>query len=294
LGIRPSELGELAKVEVNPALTHFIILNQVVTGSSTETKIELSRGPGTNEIVLSGTISPTATDWREDLALDDPALFAAEALIDLLRDRGIVVRGVARSDYRGLNEPESALPGTVLAVHDSAPLWQALQVVNKVSQNLHAEMLLREVAHVTRYDGALDAGTSERQAFLLEVGIDPESTGFVLRDGSGLARQDLTTPDSTVALLLYMWQRPDHDVWLSTLPIGGVDGTLQHRFQKIAGAQRIHAKTGSIAHVNALSGYLETDHHRWIAFSVMVNGTSGHDADVHDFIDQLCALFLNE
>jgi D-alanyl-D-alanine carboxypeptidase/D-alanyl-D-alanine-endopeptidase (penicillin-binding protein 4) len=91
-----------------------------------------------------------------------------------------------------------------------------------------------------------------------------------------------------------MWQRPERDVWLESLPIGGVDGTLQHRFSNIEGAERVHAKTGSIGHVNALSGYIETRQHGWIAFSVMVNATTAPDSDVRAFIDHLCAIFLDE
>ncbi len=140
--------------------------------------------------------------------------------------------------------------------------------------------------------GTLEAGLKEREAFLQEIGITHDISGFAFADGSGLARQDLTTPDSTVALLQAMWQRPERDIWLQCLPIGGVDGSLEHRFRNIAGAQRVHAKTGSIAHVNALSGYIETQQHRWLAFSIMVNATAGHESAVRDFIDHLCAVFL--
>ena len=155
-------------------------------------------------------------------------------------------------------------------------------------------MLLREVARVTHGAGTLKAGVAEREAFLGGIGITREGTGFDLYDGSGLARQNLTTPDSTVTLLRYMWQRPDRDFWLRSLPIGGVDGTLQDRFKHIAGAGRVHAKTGEMSHVNALSGYIDSARHGWIAFSIMVNGTTGRDVAVHAFIDQLCALFINE
>ena len=136
-------------------------------------------------------------------------------------------------------------------------------------------------------------GLKEREAFLQEAGITREGTGFALADGSGLARHDLTTADSTVALLRYMWERPEREVWLRSLPIGSLDGSLQHRFRSIAGAQRIHAKTGSLAHVNALSGYIETRRHGWIAFSIMVNGTVGREAQVREFIDRLCSIFLD-
>jgi serine-type D-Ala-D-Ala carboxypeptidase/endopeptidase (penicillin-binding protein 4) len=296
--LHPTETGELAEVELIPSISHFVVLNKVITDAVT-THIEISRAPGSGEVVVWGTIRKGSSVWREDLGVDDPALLAAEALVSVLRERGIMVRGTVRSRYRELSDvpnplletPPLSMPGTLLAVHESAPLWQTIQVVNKVSQNLHAEMLLREVAYVTRGIGTLRAGVTEREAFLEEIGITREDSGVALDDGSGLARQDLTTPDSTVALLSYMWHRPVRDIWVQSLPIGGVDGTLQHRFKNINGAERVHAKTGSLSHVNALSGYIQTER-RWIAFSIMVNATAGYDSDARDFIDRLCGIFF--
>lgn len=295
IALRPTEPGDLAEVELQPAVNHFVVLNQVVTDTSRVAKIHLYRAPGSSEVLLWGSIGKACREWEEDLAVEDPALFAAEALFDILRDRGVVVRGVARSEYRNLNDSAaSALTGTALAVHDSAPLWQEIQLINKVSQNLHAEMLLREVARVTRGEGTLRAGVAEREAFLGAAGVTREGTGFDLYDASGLARQNLTTPDSTVLLLRYMWQRPDRDLWVRSLPIGGVDGTIHDRFKHIVGADRVHAKTGEMSHVNALSGYINSAHHGWLAFSIMVNGTTAPDTEVHAFMDQLCAVFLGD
>ena len=134
---------------------------------------------------------------------------------------------------------------------------RVVQVVNKVSQNLHAEMLLREVGYATRNVGTLAAGLDERQKFLQQAGISND--GYDFADGSGLARQGVTTPASTVTLLRYMWMRPEKKLWLESLPVGGIDGSLRRRFKGLAGGDRVHAKTGSLSHVAALSGYLLTD-----------------------------------
>ena len=301
VNLRPTKAGELAEVELRPRLEHFIVLNQVVTDNSNTTNIHAVRPAGSNELVLWGSIGEKASPWSQDCGVNDPALFAAEAMIHVLRQHGIAVRGTARAEYRNLSVAEGMgqqgqplhSAGTVLAVHESASLGQEIQIINKASQNLHAEMLLREVARVVRGVGTLAAGLDERKKFLEEIGIVEDGTGFAFGDGSGLARQNLTTPESTVQLLRYMWQRPDRDVWLQSLPIGGVDGTLDDRFQKIRGAERVHAKTGEIEHVNALSGYLESRPNHWLAFSIMVNATTAKDAAVHDFLDQFCAIFLD-
>lgn len=287
VSVQAGEPGELAAVSTSPGLDYFVLLNEVQTDDSDTANIQVARPPGSNEVILSGTIGIHAPKWEQDFAVNDPALFAAEALIEELRESGIVVRGSASARYCC-----EAPGGTVLAVHQSPPLAQAVQVVNKVSQNLHAEMLLRETGLVVSGSGTLDAALRAREDFLRSIGVTPDGSGFAFGDGSGLARQDLTTPDSTVALLQYMWQSPMQDAWLASLPIGGVDGSLRHRFKNMAGADRIHAKTGSLAHVSSLSGYIETEQHRWLAFSIMVNDAAGHSADVHDFIDAFCGSYL--
>jgi serine-type D-Ala-D-Ala carboxypeptidase/endopeptidase (penicillin-binding protein 4) len=298
--VRPAKLGAAAQVETRPSRNCFTIHNRVVTDASKKTHIKFRRPPGSEALTIWGTIGHDLDQWREDFAVSDPAMFSARVLRQLLAERGIIVRGRARAQYRDLdnldansgtrtNPVESAL----IVQHESNPLAQLIQVTNKVSQNLYAEMLLREVAFKSTGLGTLENGLKEREAFLREAGVTREGTGFALADGSGLARQDLTTPDSTVALLRYMWTQRDRDSWLQSLPVGSLDGSLQYRFRGIAGAQRVHAKTGSLSHVNALSGYIETQGHGWLAFSVMVNGTIGQDTGVREFIDKLCSVFLN-
>ena len=299
--VMPEQVGDLAAIETKPPGSPLLILNEVTTEPGKETHVRVSRDPGSNEVVLSGRIGQMASPYEEDLAVSDPARWAADELIAALREQGITVRGEARSRYDTVSEwePGASVPpsppvmGTLLASHQSGPLFQDIVLTNKISQNLHAEMLLREVGYVLRGNGSLRAGFEERTRFMQELGVTADSTGVALADGSGLARQDLTTVDSTVTLLRAMWHRPEHDLWLASLPVGGVDGTLEHRFKGIVGAERVHAKTGSLGHVAALSGYIETRQHGWLAFSIMVNAAVGHESEVRTFIDRLCALFLD-
>ncbi len=297
LTLRPGQIGELANIEMQPFSSSLLVLNQVVTDASSSAHIQIRRPPGSNEVIVWGTIGQSVDQWREDLGVPDPELFAAMTLMDLLRERGVIVRGEPRSERQELNdasEKAASAAGTLVAARESLPLSEALRIVNKVSQNLHAEMLLREAAYCRRGLGTLENGVKERETFLKEAGIAHEGTEVALADGSGLARQDLTTPDATVKLLRYMWARPEREAWLRSLPTGGLDGSLEHRFHGIAGAQRVHAKTGSLSHVNALSGYIETRQHGWIAFSIMVNGTVGQEKQAREFIDRLCGIFLEQ
>jgi D-alanyl-D-alanine carboxypeptidase/D-alanyl-D-alanine-endopeptidase (penicillin-binding protein 4) len=292
--------GDLADVRLDPEVGALMVLNQAVTDRTNVAKVNMLRVPGSNELVVSGTVGQTAPPAQEDVAVADPALFAANALKFELENRGVVVRGEPRAVHRDLTTVPNPLAaqrvvasptGTELASLESAPLFEAIQVVNKVSQNLHAEMLLREVAYATRSVGTLAAGLEERKVFLEEAGIP--DTAYAFADGSGLARQGLTSPNATVALLRYMWNRPEKESWVNSLPVGGVDGSLKNRFKNVDGADRVHAKTGSLSHVAALSGYLETKSGRWIIFSMMANAELNDSDEVQKFFDAACELFLN-
>jgi D-alanyl-D-alanine carboxypeptidase/D-alanyl-D-alanine-endopeptidase (penicillin-binding protein 4) len=170
------------------------------------------------------------------------------------------------------------------------PLLEALRVINKVSQNLHAEVVLREVARQRRGAGSIEAARAELRAFLAEIGIRPEEFSF--QDGSGLSRRNLISPAAVVTLLTHMWNSPHRESWLETLPVAALDGTLKGRFAGTPAADRLRAKTGTLSHVSALSGYLEAPPDRRVAFAVLVNNYNEDSAGVRALIDKLCLAML--
>ncbi len=159
-----------------------------------------------------------------------------------------------------------------------------------MSQNLHAELALRAVARARRNVGSFEAGREEMRTFLAEAGV--EAGSYTLSDGSGLSRLDLVTPSAVVKLLRHMYQSPARQNFISLLPVGGLDGTLRARFADGPAAGRIHAKTGSLSHVSALSGYAERPNGKWVAFSILVNNYNGPAADIHAIMDKICALIM--
>lgn len=180
--------------------------------------------------------------------------------------------------------------GVELARHDSLPLLEALRVIDKESQNLHAEMMLREVARSARGIGSREAGLDELKLFLAEAGIATKQYDF--EDGSGLSRMTLVTPAVVSRLLMYMYASKYRDAWVSLLPVAGEDGTLKKRFRK-AGTGAIHAKTGSLSHVAALSGYMLPVSGKAYAFSILVNNFNGPASGVRVVLDKIAVLVMN-
>jgi D-alanyl-D-alanine carboxypeptidase/D-alanyl-D-alanine-endopeptidase (penicillin-binding protein 4) len=292
-----SYASDPARIVLLPPVDYYEIENRVRTNAG-ERKIMLDRLPGTRQLQIWGSLPLNDPGDTEVLGIDDPPLYAALAFRDALARRGIAIRGATRavhlypSQVASLTngpapEPE---PGVELARRDSEALVEDLRVTDKVSQNLHAEMALRAVAKARRHIGSREAGIAEQRAFLDELGIDRASYTFA--DGSGLSRLDLVAPSAVVRLLAHMYHSGARDSWTSLLPVAGRDGTLHARLADPAVAGRIFAKTGSLSHVAALSGYARRGNGELLAFSILVNNYNGPAADLRAAIDRVCALMV--
>jgi len=114
----------------------------------------------------------------------------------------------------------------------------------------------------------------------------------VLSDGSGLSRDDLVTPRAMVALLRYAAQQPWGQEFLSTLPVAGVDGTLEDRMKDTPASGRIEAKTGAIEHARALSGYATTERGESLVFAIFGNNNPQHGPDATTALDAIAAAMV--
>jgi D-alanyl-D-alanine carboxypeptidase/D-alanyl-D-alanine-endopeptidase (penicillin-binding protein 4) len=277
--------GDAVSISAQPSIDYYLYDNRLHTTVEGKTHIEVERTPGSREVTLRGTVRAGKEPVHAAIAVDDPALFAATALYDALIGQGVVVHGRPVSRHRWMGDPSPALPPTVLAERTSPPLIEILRVTAKISSNLWAEMALREVARVRTGEGSREAGLNELAGFLKEAGVSTDE--YTISDGSGLSRLNLVTPAAVVRLLIYMNASPVHDLFRSLLPVGGVDGTLASRFGAARSARNLRAKTGSLTHVNALSGYAHSATYGDLAFSILVNNTNAAGSEVRSVIDKI-------
>lgn len=286
--------GRAPALFLSPAMEYYFLDNRVRIGPGLENKVYVERLSGSRQLRLWGTMSSDpVSSVTLRVAIDDPALYAAHALADALGRRGVQIAGRPRPRHWYANQ-EGAPPapdGLELARRNSPPLVEILRIIDKVSQNLYAEMVLREVARARKGIGSREAGLGEARAFLAEMGIEDADCHFV--DGSGLSPADLVTPAAVVKLLRHMHGSPVRDAWISLLPVGGEDGTLSVRFEGKPEARRIHAKTGTLDHAAALSGYAESRSHGLVAFSILTNNFNAPGAEIRAVIDKI-ALLLTE
>jgi D-alanyl-D-alanine carboxypeptidase/D-alanyl-D-alanine-endopeptidase (penicillin-binding protein 4) len=296
LAIRPAaRAGDLAAVSFEPAIEYYAVDNRVLTvAGEKEARIRLSRLPGSRQLLVWGTIPLAGATTREVVAVDDPALFAACALYDALARRGVAIRGRAVARHRAISEDPWPVEGDVIATRTSPPMVEMLQVIEKVSQNLHTELMLREVARVTRGAGTRESGLQELSAWLAGIGIKAEE--WRAEDGSGLSRNDQVSPRALTRLLAHMAASTNAAAWVSLLPVGGEDGTLANRLccvSDASAAKQVRAKTGTLSRAVALSGYADSRTRGRLAFSILVNNFSAPPAELRAWVDKI-ALSLVE
>lgn len=279
------------KAEWTPNIEYYALDNGMKTAARGQAAHPgLQRKPGSMLVRTWGTIP--AGGLKVNLAVDDPAEFAAQSFLKALQGRGIRVSGTAATahqfpegtgDFAGergqpmhlermaIKTVEPALNNrSVLARRVSVPVAQDIAMINKTSQNLHAELLLRLLGKLEGTSGSFEQGTRVVRQFLVDAGV--KDGEFFLYDGSGMSPDDRVTPHAFTTLLDYAARQPWGAEWRESLPIGGVDGTLQDRFRNTPLKGRVWAKTGTLNEVNALSGYVTAASGKMVAFSILVDG----------------------
>ncbi len=296
--------GERAFLSITPFPEYYKIDNRVTTtpaGSAPRT-VSINREPGSNLITFWGNIPQDDLGFGEALAIEDPADFSARLLRELLEERGVTIYGRARTHHTELastqtfsvtslasgggdnTRPPNPTP-LILASYQSQPVGEDLRVINKVSQNLHAELMLRLLGKEKGTSGSIQGGLEVLRSFLVNAGIKPDQ--FVFYDGSGLSREDLVTPQAIVELLRYSAQQPWGKAYQDTLPVAGIDGSLAERFRNTPAARVVHAKTGSLTHVYTLAGYAISESGDHIVFAIMTNNNEEQTRKALDRIDRI-------
>lgn len=292
------QVGAPAWVTVEPWPGYAVYDFDVTTGATdSSSDFHMVAEPGPKQFLLRGTIPLGHATIDLPAAMPDPANYTAHVLKQMLLMRGIRVTGDARAQHAPPppeNPPANPAPAPplssnplplVLAEHDSPPLIEIVRVLNKVSQNLHAEILLRTVAKEKTGMGSLAGGLKIEQQFLTSIGVP---LGDVLvDDGSGLSRENLVTPRAVVDLLQYIQQQPWGKDFISTLPVAGLDGTLEKRMNGTPAEGRVFGKTGSVERTQAVSGFATTLHGEHLVFSMFDNHNGGPGRDAAKVLDSI-------
>ena len=276
--------GDPVTVTLTPPTDFLPVVNAAKTGPSGAPKdCAVSRPWDKNYFLVTGTL-PLGAALDQNIPVKDPPLLAATLLRQSLAQCGIAVTGRA---VLGQTPPGAV----TLAEHLSLPLAQYVVRMNKPSDNLLAECLVRLTGSSGGATLSYNTGHAREMAFLRSLGVDTSVLALV--DGCGVGRRNFVTARAVSQLLLAMHKRPDWRVWCDSLPIAGVDGTLRTRLRGTAAANNVHAKTGTLGQVRALSGYVTGRSGALYAFSLLMNnfpGTARQAGNAQDqFVERLAA-----
>jgi D-alanyl-D-alanine carboxypeptidase/D-alanyl-D-alanine-endopeptidase (penicillin-binding protein 4) len=273
-----TEVGSPCSLAIRPATDWLVLSNRTETvAQEGARRIHFYRPLDQNVVYVFGQLPLDGTVYADDVTVPDPAgLFAAFFREALVR-HGVTVTGRARA-VGWLDRQVQPLDLTQLVELggvESRPLRELAREVQKPSQNLYTDLLLahlgalRQSPTARSLESAEDAGLRELSRFLGEAGVRRADVQF--EEGSGLSRNNLTTPNATIALLQFMHRHREAAAYLDALPVAGVDGTLRNRMKATAAAGNLKAKTGTLRWANSLSGYVTSAAGEQLAFSIMLN-----------------------
>ncbi len=258
-------------------MPYYTIDNRAITlAADGVTALNYDRVPGGTVLVLTGTIAANATPQKLTLGIDDPAHYAAWRFKALLEARGVRVSGTASARHRPLLPAGFAEADAQISVAAQRlpiarlmppPLIEDLSIINKASQNLHAELMLRRLGRAGE-QGSIENGLIAVRAMLARAGVPRQA--YDLADGSGMSTYNRVAPRGMVTLLRWIAVQPWGATWRATLPTPG-EGTLKRRFAGTALAGKIVAKTGTLNATAALAGYMAGASGRTLTFAIYAN-----------------------
>jgi serine-type D-Ala-D-Ala carboxypeptidase/endopeptidase (penicillin-binding protein 4) len=251
-------------------------------------------GAGVDELIFNEGMAPTRLrplpDTVRDSLYSGPARDPAKAYLEALRDGLIRKRIVVDGGVKDSILPTPFRMDTIFVLN-SPPLREILPALMKPSQNQIAEILLRTIGLERAGIGTADTARKIVGQQLLAWGV--QADGFVIRDGSGLSDQDLLTPETIVRVLDQIQRDTAFATFYNSMPIAGVDGTIEKRMKGTPAEGNVRAKTGTKSKARSLSGYVTTADGERLIFSIMANNTTTPGSAVTDVADRIGALLAS-
>jgi D-alanyl-D-alanine carboxypeptidase/D-alanyl-D-alanine-endopeptidase (penicillin-binding protein 4) len=277
-GLKP---GGPAAVTIEPECDVLRTVGGVRTVRRGRPRLGAARSFGSGDVSVWGTM-PAARGawWSAPIAIDDPPAFFGSALRYRLQNAGITMLGqTLRQDV----QPDNAW--TLVAETESG-LMPSITVTNKRSQGFYAEQIFKTLGAVKGGVGSWTTALAAEKEFFGAIGLDPAK--YELHDGSGLSPQNRVAAGDIVKFLLAMNAQPYGPAWKSSLAVSGEpEGTLRHRMTDAMMEGKVQAKTGSIAGVSTLSGYVTASSGKTYVFSILLNGGRVYDTNGHAYQDRI-------
>ncbi len=285
ISVRGQRRGQKPRIRIDTPSRHVEIVNNAYT-SRRHTKLEVTRehlktklGEPFVRITVSGPIRSRRTR-RFSQSIEERAVFTGTVLIEKLAARGIEVEGQVRqrnfADYKVANS-DSVTP---LVTHYSKPASRIAATINKRSINWMADRFINTAAsHAYDTKPTMASGVRLMKDWVKSK-LQTNTDELVVDTGSGLSYSTKMTTKQIVDIIATASgkrgnrQTAAHQAFLSSLAVGGRDGTLRGRFKGKNRAGLVLGKTGTLTRVIALSGIVKSAEGAPLIFSIVSNGHS--------------------
>ena len=267
--------GARAAVALEPPLAGMRIVNKVAMRGGCSAKARLGDDASGQRLDVQGSWGMNCGHRELTLVPTAPALFTTRALAGLWAEAGGSLSGtvVERARQVGATliptgpDGRQQLPWSV---HLSQPLPVVLHDMNKSSNNVTARHLMLALSRGFPLRAAtLPDAQARMHEWLSRQGLAVDDVR--VENGSGLSRGERAKPRALAHLLANAWHAPQLREFLLSLPVAGMDGTLQHRMQGTAAEGHAFLKTGTLLDTRALAGYVQAASGRMYAVAMMVN-----------------------
>ena len=287
-----SSAGDPVAIDVGPVGHGLTIVNRLVTGATgSAANVTMARLPGDTTLTIRGSLPAGAKPSIRTAAVDNPTTFFVSALALALARHGVVVRDGA-VDIDAIKTPPSGTR-TLITKRTSLPLSIVGAEFLKVSQNLYGETLLKTLGRKDGVPGTAEGGRQAVRETLAKWGVPDDA--IVMYDGSGLSRYNYVSADAIVAILRHVWEDARlRGPFLSALPVGGHDGTLDTRMKNTILDGKVQAKTGTISNVRSLSGFLETASGEKIVVSMIATHFTAPSARIDAVVEKALAAIAGD
>jgi len=284
LKVLPGEhKGDSARVVITPDVGYIQVINQATSKPNKAVAITYKLDPLVNTLTITGSVGLKSPGLSVVLPVRNPAGYFLAALNTALAKRHITV----------IEAPQiqPGLTDVQFRFH-TAPLQSILAEVNQRSQNLHAELMLRNLGAYVLHAGTTEGGILVEQAFLRKMGISPED--FHLVDGCGLSPDNRIKPLATSLLLSRMTRHPRARLYIESFAQPGITGTSARRLSDLEMANHVRFKTGYITGVQGLVGYIGSEKGDSVAVTLYLNDYKGDDNKAHLLVDSIWTWIAHE
>ncbi|MFP3565576.1 D-alanyl-D-alanine carboxypeptidase/D-alanyl-D-alanine-endopeptidase [Paraburkholderia sp. SIMBA_030] len=279
--LTPSTDGSVA-IDVLPALAQLQIDNQMravngpCRGDAAAVSPSVTPQPD-GKVVASFTGDyPVRCGPRTiNVAVLDHSTFFAGGFLALWQQTGGTFSGATH---------EGPVPAgaRLIATHQGPMLSDIVRDINKFSNNTMARNLYLTIGATEEKPPATPTKSARAiEAFLSRDAINMEY--LTLDNGSGLSRDEHITALALADLLQRANASPVAQVFVESLPIAGVDGTMRNRLANQGAGGNAHIKTGTLRDVRAIAGYVASaDGNSYVVVSLINDPHSEAARAAHD------------